>query len=199
MEKENTSESGTDIIKGTIIPDDVLIHKIHLIREQKVMLDSDLAELYGVETKQLKRQVNRNIDRFPEDFMFELTKDEWGILRSQFGTLRHGEHTKYLPMVFTEQGVAMLSSVLRSPQAIQVNIQIMRIFTRIRQMVMDNAEIWREIAGIKVELTKQARSQDSQNKNIDLIFEYIDRLQEKVEAPALPERKRIGFEIGGDS
>src|SRR5690606_6737451 len=112
-----------------------------------------------------------------------------------FGTLRQGEHTKYLPMVFTEHGVLMLSSVLNSKQAIQVNIQIMRIFTRIRQMLVDNAEIWREIAGIKVELTKQARSQDSQNKNIDLIFEYIDRLQEKMEAPALPERKRIGYAI----
>lgn len=197
MEKENTSKSGTDIIKGTIIPDDVLINKIHVIRDQKVMLDSDLAELYGVETKQLKRQVKRNIDRFPADFMFELTKDELDILRSQFGTLRQGEHTKYLPMVFTEHGVLMLSSVLNSKQAIQVNIQIMRIFTRIRQMLMDNAEIWREIAGLKVELTKQARSQDSQNKNIDLIFEYIDRLQEKMETPALPERKRIGYEIGG--
>lgn len=94
MEKENTSKSGTDIIKDTIIPDDILINKIHVIRDQKVMLDSDLAELYGVETKQLKRQVKRNIDRFPADFMFELTKDELDILRSQFGTLRQGEHTK---------------------------------------------------------------------------------------------------------
>lgn len=198
MEKENISETGTDIIKGTIIPDDVLIHKIHVIREQKVMLDSDLAALYGVETKVLNQAVKRNIVRFPEDFMFELTQQEYESLRSQFVTLnKRGTHSKYLPNVFTEQGVAMLSSVLRSPQAIQVNIQIMRIFTRIRQMVMDNAEIWREIAGIKVELTKQARSQDAQNKNIDLIFEYIDRLQEKVETSALPERKRIGYEIGG--
>lgn len=195
MEKENTSKSVADIIKDTIIPDDILINKIHVIREQKVMLDSDLAELYGVETKQLKRQVKRNIDRFPADFMFELTMDELDILRSQFGTLRQGEHTKYLPMVFTEHGVLMLSSVLNSKQAIQVNIQIMRIFTRIRQMLVDNAEIWREIAGIKVELTKQARSQDPQNKNIDLIFEYVDRLQEKMETPALPERKRIGYAI----
>jgi len=162
------------------------------------MLDSDLAELYGVETKQLNQAVRRNIVRFPSDFMFELRQQEYESLRSQIVTLnKRGTHSKYLPNVFTEQGVAMLSSVLRSPQAIQVNIQIMRIFTRIRQMLVDNAEIWREIAGIKVELTKQARSQDSQKKNIDLIFEYVDRLQEKMETPALPERKRIGYEIGG--
>lgn len=199
MEKKNTSKSGTDIIKDTIIPDDILINKIHVIRDQKVMLDSDLAELYGVETKVLNQAVRRNIVRFTSDFMFELTQQEYESLRSQIVTLnKRGAHSKYLPNVFTEQGVAMLSSVLRSPQAIQVNIQIMRIFTRIRQMLMDNAEIWREIAGITVELTKQARGQDSQNKNIDLIFEYIDRLQEKVEPSTLPDRKRIGYEIGGE-
>jgi len=198
MEKENISKSGTDISKNTIIQDDVLINKIHVIREQKVLLDRDLAELYGVETKVLNQAVKRNIVRFPSDFMFELTQQEYESLRSQIVTLnKRGTHSKYLPNVFTEQGVAMLSSVLRSPQAIQVNIQIMRIFTRIRQMLTENVEIWREIAGIKVELTKQARSQDSQHKNIDLIFEYIDRLQEKMESPALSERKQIGFEIGG--
>ena len=95
---------------------------ILLIRGQKVMLDRDLAELYGVETKQLKRAVRRNIYRFPPDFMFELTTKEYNSLRSQFGTLKKGAHSKYLPMAFTEQGVAMLSSVLNSKQAIEVNI-----------------------------------------------------------------------------
>src|SRR5262245_54087193 len=90
------------------------------------MLDRDLAELYGVEVKQLKRQVKRNQDRFPADFMFELSKDEYNALRSQFGTLKRGEHSKYLPYAFTEQGVSMLSSVLRSPRSVQVNIEIMR-------------------------------------------------------------------------
>lgn len=123
------------------ISDEAVINKIYLIRGQKVMIDRDLAELYGVETKQLKRQVNRNIERFPEDFMFELTKDEAEILRSQFGTLRHGEHAKYMSYAFTEQGVSMLSSVLNSKQAIKINIQIIRIFTRIRQMLLDNTEL----------------------------------------------------------
>ena len=96
-----------------IISEEFIMSKIMLIRDQKVMIDSDLARLYGVETKQLKRQVRRNFDRFPDDFMFELTKSEFEILRSQFGTIKQGEHSKYLPMVFTEQGVAMLSSVFK--------------------------------------------------------------------------------------
>ncbi len=154
------------------VPDEIVMNKIYHIRGQKVMLDRDLAELYGVETKQLKRQVNRNIDRFPEDFMFELTKDEHEILRRQFGTLKQGEHSKYLPIVFTEQGVAMLSSVLNSKRAIAVNIQIMRIFTRIRQMLSDNTELWLEIEKIKKKL-------DNQDKNMEIVFRYLDELLEK--------------------
>lgn len=99
-----------------IVPDDIVISKIYYIREQKVMLDSDLAVLYEVETKQLKRQVRRNVDRFPDDFMFELTLEEYRILRSQIGTLSHGAHSKFTPMAFTEQGVAMLSSVPNSTE-----------------------------------------------------------------------------------
>ena len=111
--------------------------RIYDIRGQKVMLDSDLAELYEVEVKYLKRQVNRNIERFPKDFMFELTHEEYNSLRCQIGTLKsgRGQHAKYLPYVFTEEGVAMLSGVLRSKTAIQVNINIMRAFVLIRQTV----------------------------------------------------------------
>ena len=112
-------------------PADALVtSRIHHIRGQKVMLDRDLAELHGVETKQLKRQVRRNEGRFPEDFMFELTLEEAESSRSQIGTLKQGENIKYLPMAFTEQGVAMLSSVLGSEHAILVNIHIIRVFTR---------------------------------------------------------------------
>jgi hypothetical protein len=105
----------------TILPDEVITSKIYYIQGQKVMIERDLALLCGVEVKQLKRQVNRNMDRFPDDFMFELTKEEYEILRCHFGALKRGEHTKYLPYVFTEQGVAMLSSVLNSKYAIVVN------------------------------------------------------------------------------
>ena len=124
----------------SVIPNEIILNQIYYIREQKVMLDYDLAELYKVENKQLKRQVRRNKDRFPADFMFELTEKEHENLRCQFGSSSWGG-IRYRPMVFTEQGVAMLSSVLNSERAIKVNIQIMRIFTRIRKMLMDNSSL----------------------------------------------------------
>ena len=105
-----------------LVPVELIASKIYLIRGIKVMLDKDLAELYGVETKRLKEQVRRNIERFPQDFMFELTKDEYQALRSQIATLKRGQHSKYAPFAFTEHGVLMLSSVLNSERAIQVNI-----------------------------------------------------------------------------
>ena len=161
--------------KDITIPDETITSKIYLIREQKVMLDSDLAELYQVQTKLLKRQVRRNIERFPEDFMFELTKEESDNLRSQFGTSRWGG-SRYIPMVFTEQGVAMLSSVLNSSRAIAVNIRIIRVFTKIREMLTDNLNIKLEIEEIKKNLSNQ-------NKNIELVFKYLDELIEKKEKP----------------
>jgi hypothetical protein len=126
----------------TILPDEVVMNKIYIIRGQKVMLDRDLAELYAVETKRLKEQVRRNIERFPEDFMFELTDAEFNNWRSQFAASNSDKMgLRYKPFVFTEHGVLMLSSVLSSPKAIQVNIQIMRIFTRIKQAMADNTEL----------------------------------------------------------
>ena len=145
------------------------------------MLDSDLAELYQVQTELLKRQVRWNIERFPEDFMFELTKEESDNLRSQFGTSRWGG-SRYIPMVFTEQGVAMLSSVLNSSRAIAVNIRIIRVFTKIREMLTDNLNIKLEIEEIKKNLSNQ-------NKNIELVFQYLDELIEKKEKPIT----KIGF------
>ncbi len=170
---------------GLFVPDEIIMNKIYYIRGHKVMLDADLAALYEVETKQLKRQVKRNIDRFPEDFMFELGTEEQKILRSQFGSLKHGTHSKYSMMVFTEQGVAMLSSVLNSKRAIRVNIQIIRIFTRIRQILTDNTDIRLDIEKIKNKL-------DNQDKNMEIVFRYLDELIEKQERPN-PPRKRIGY------
>jgi len=148
------------------------------------MLDTDLAALYEVETKQLKRQVRRNAERFPEDFMFELTPKENQSLRSQFGTLKRGEHAKYVPMAFTEQGVAMLSSVLNSKRAIKVNIQIIRIFTRIRQIFINNTELRLEVEKIKTKL-------DNNDKNLEVVFRYLDELIDKKNDPK--PRKRIGY------
>jgi hypothetical protein len=167
------------------ISDEIIMNQIYYVRGQKVMLDTDLATLYEVETKQLKRQVRRNLDRFPEDFMFELTLEEYNSLRCQFGTLEKGAHSKYLSMAFTEQGVAMLSSVLNSSRAIKVNIQIIRIFTRIRQMLMDNTEIRLEIEKIKGDLSNHG-------KNMEIVFQYLDELLKKQENPN-PPRTRIGF------
>ena len=126
---------------STVIVSEVIENKIFLIRGKKVMLDYDLALLYGVEVKQLKRAVKRNVERFPQDFMFALAKAEYKSLRCQIGTLDRGKHSKYLPYAFTEQGVAMLSSVLNSKRAIRVNIQIMRIFTKLRDMLIAHKDL----------------------------------------------------------
>lgn len=169
---------------------DELIHqsienKIYVVRGQKVMLDRDLAELYGVETKQLKRQVNRNAERFPNDFMFVLTENEHNLLRCQIGTSNnHRGGTRYLPYAFTEHGILMLSSVLNSERAIQVNIQIMRTFARIRQMLNDNTELRLEIEQIKNKV-------NNHDKNIEIVFRYLDELLEKKEQPI--QRNKIGF------
>ena len=139
------------------LPVEQITSKIYFIRQQKVMLDQDLAQLYGVETAQLKRAVKRNIERFPADFMFELNKDELKILRCQIGTSSWGG-TRYLPMAFTEQGVAMLSSVLNSKRSIQVNIQIMRAFTQLRQALLDNEDLRKELSKLK-KLTEERFTQ----------------------------------------
>jgi len=152
---------------------------IVLIRGHKVMLDRDLAELYGVEVKQLKRQVKRNQDRFPVDFMFELSKEEYDALRSQFGTLKRGEHSKYLPYAFTEQGVAMLSSVLRSMRAVKVNIEIMRTFVRLRQILASNTQL--------------ARKLDALEKKYDIQFKVVFDAIRQLMAPPEPKKRKIGF------
>lgn len=166
------------------VSDDTITNKIYHIRGQKVMLDSDLAELYNVETKKLNQAINRNIERFPEDFMFQLTDTEFQSLRFQIGTSKRGGR-RYAPYVFTEHGVLMLSSVLNSPQAIQVNIQIMRIFSKIRSMLLDNTELRLEIEKIKGKL-------DNQDKNMEIVFRYLDELLEAKYNPP-PPRKRIGY------
>lgn len=158
--------------------------KIFVIRNQKVMLDSDLAELYGVETKYLNRQMTNNSDRFPEDFAFQLSSEEWEVLRCKIVTSKPGSGgRRYLPFVFTEQGVAMLSSVLRSPQAVQVNIAIMRIFIRLRSYLLLETELKREMESLK----------DGSNHLFKVVFERLDTLEESIE-PKLPRnRRRIGL------
>lgn len=163
-----------------MIPIDIIASKICIIRSVKVMLDRDLAELYGVETKVLKQAVRRNINRFPADFMFELTKDEFKNLRSQIVTSSWGG-ARYLPMVFTEQGVAMLSSVLKSERAIHVNIQIMRTFTKLREALLDNKDIRRELEGLKQTTEERFR----------IVFETLDQILAVENKP----KKKIGYTV----
>lgn len=168
-----------------VIPDNIIMNKIFLCRGQKVMIDYDLAELYGVETRRLNEQVKRNLKRFPEDFMFQLTKEEFEHLKSQIATSSWGGRRK-TPFVFTENGVSMLSSVLNSDRAIEVNIQIMRIFTSIRQTLTDTLTLQLDIESLK----KKIKNQD---KNIELVFTYLDELIEKQERPRDP--KTVGFKL----
>lgn len=171
---------------GLLLPDETVMNKIFHVRNQKVMLDMDLAMLYQVETRALKQAVKRNILRFPDDFMFQLTKPEWLEVITICDNLpQAAKYSPATPFAFTEQGVAMLSSVLNSERAIHVNIQIIRIFTRLRLMLTDHTEIRLEIEKIKNKL-------DNQDKNMEIVFRYLDELLEKQEQPN-PPRKRIGF------
>ena len=147
---------------------------IKVIRGQQVMLDRDLATLYGVETKRLNEQVKRNTKRFPEDFMFQLTKDE--CLRSQIATLNEGrgQHLKYMPYVFTENGVAMLSSVLRSDTAIEVNIRIMRAFVSMRHFMVNNASVFSRLETMEYHQLEMQQHQQETDKRIDEVFRRLD-------------------------
>ncbi|PTN35179.1 ORF6N domain-containing protein [Desulfonatronum sp. SC1] len=166
-----------------LVPLESITGRILLLRGAKVMLDRDLAELYGVETKVLKRQVRRNLERFPEDFMFELSTDELENWRCQFGTSNSDKMgLRYPPMAFTEQGVAMLSSVLNSKRAIQVNIQIMRAFTKLRQMLATHDDLRRKIEDMEAKYDEQFR----------VVFEALRQLLEGDEPG-----RRFGFVGGG--
>ena len=170
------------------IPDEIITSKIHLIRDRKVMLDEDLAELYEVTTGNLNKAVSRNVARFPDDFMFQVTTEEFDNLIFQFGTSSWGGRRK-LPYAFTEQGVAMLSGVLHSERAITVNIQIMRVFTKVREILTDNLSVRLEIEEIKKQLVNH-------DKNIELVFSYLDELIEKHDNPK--PRKAIGFKTSSN-
>ena len=165
---------------SNIVLAETIASKIYQIRGKKVMLDRDLAELYNVETKVLKQAVRRNINRFPADFMFEIDKHEFSSLRSQIVTSSWGG-TRYMPMAFTEQGVAMLSSVLKSDRAIEVNIMIIRVFAKLRQLLFDNEDLRKEIGELRQFTDERFR----------IVFETLDQLINLEEKP----KKKIGFTV----
>jgi hypothetical protein len=169
-----------------LVPLQGIAKKIYLLRGHRVMLSPDLAALYQVESKQLLQAVKRNLDRFPEDFMFQLDSHEFEDLRSQIVTSSWGG-SRYRPYAFTEQGVAMLSSVLRSKRAVEVNIEIMRAFVRLREMLAGNRELARKLAELEKRYDAQFR----------VVFEAIRELME----PPVPsrQRRRIGFGSGDES
>ncbi len=168
---------------GSIIPEEKIMDKIYFIRGQKVMLDKDLAELYGVETKRLNEQVRRNIERFPEDFMFQLTEEEMQNLMSQFATSSWGGTRKF-PVVFTEYGVLMLSSVLNSHRAIQVNIQIMRIYARLRTLLLTHKDILLKLEQMEKQIIEN-------REDISHIFAALKKLVQQSNEP----RTKIGYKL----
>lgn len=180
-------------------------NRIYEVRGRQVMLDKDLAELYGVEVKNLNKAVGRNLERFPDDFMFQLTKEEYDFLRFQNGTIKkgRGEHSKYLPYVFTEQGVAMLSGVLRSPTAVQVNIRIMRTFVAVRQYLTApkcnscqlEGEVKRLAAYIEEVLADANDRDEMMERKIDVLENAIDMLQAEVFAEKAEEKSKRVFEM----
>ena len=166
--------------KNAIVPSALISQKIFVVRGTRVMLDADLAQLYGVTTKNLNKAVKRNADRFPSDFMFQLSSKEMGILRFQTGTSKRGPGgRRYAPYAFTEQGIAMLSSVLRSSRAVQVNVAIMRTFVRLREMLTTHEELRRKI--------------DAMEKRYDARFQAVfETIRQMLETP-IPSKKAIGF------
>lgn len=173
------------MMNSSIVPIERIEKKIFLIRNQKIMLDSDIAKPYGTETKILNKAVSRNQDRFPKDFMFQLTSEEWSSLKFHSGTSKKGRGgRRFLPYAFTEQGIAMLSSVLNSKRAIQINIQIMRAFVKLREILSTHKELAQKLKKLELKI-------DSHDQQIQTIFEVINQLLTTRKKPI----RKIGFTI----
>lgn len=179
LEKKNKMKK-----ERSLIPQESIENRIFLIRGKKVMVDKDLALLYGVTTKVLNQGVKRNTDRFPSDFMFQLNAEETKNLRFQFGTLEVGKYSKYLPYVFTEQGVAMLSGILNSKRAIEVNVQIIRTFVKLREMIISNKEL-------RLKIEDMERKYD---KRFKMVFDTLKNLiEDNKKEISIEKKEAIGF------
>jgi phage regulator Rha-like protein len=171
--------------KKSLVPNELIASRILFIRGQKVMIDADIAQLYGVDTKRLNEQVKRNKNRFPKNFMFELTKEEKNEVVAICDHLENLKFSPVLPKVFTEHGIMMVANVLTSERAIQVSIQIIEVFIKMREMLTNNLSL-------KLEIEEMKKKLENQNKNIEVVFSYLDELMEKKESP----RKQIGYKKG---
>jgi hypothetical protein len=181
--------------KSIGISEELIVNKIYQIRGQKVMLDRDLAEMYGVETRRLKEQVKRNVERFPQHYMFELTQEEYESLRSQNATLKRGEHSKYLPYVFTEHGVLMLSNVLKSSRAIETSIKIIDVFIRLREMIVNHKDILLKLEQIDKKIINLGLDIKSHDGEIETLFELVDEIRKESEQPKKLKRNPIGYKL----
>lgn len=186
LKMENTTMTKA-VNKSFLIPDEIMINKILLIREKKVMIDKDIAELYGVTTKRLNEQVKRNKKRFPDDFMFQLTENEKEKVVANCDHLKNLKYSPNLPYAFTEHGAVMLASVLNSDRSIEANIQIVRVFTRIREMLLTNNEILLKLEQMEKKIT-------GHDENIQRIFGALKQLLNPPREP----RRRIGFRRNGE-
>lgn len=196
MTKTNTNNLKNDLL----IQDNIVQERIFNIRGIQVMIDRDLSELYGVETKAINQAVKRNIERFPQDFRFQLTsqeKNELVTICDRFESLKHSSTNPY---AYTEHGVLMLANVLKSTLATQVSIRLVKVFVQLRNMLSSHTELKLEIAEIKHLLIGQNKRLDNHDKNIELVFQYLDELAEKKDDRSLQqmERKKIGYEIGNN-
>ena len=197
LENETAKRNNTPASAAVQIADISVLDRIFTLRGEKVILDSDLAAIYGVETKRLNEQVRRNADRFPPDFSFELTKEESDrikALRSQIATLKRGQHRKYLPRAFTEHGALMAANVLNSKRAVEMSVFVVRAFTKMRSALSDTSELARKLATLEREVKARLDSHDA--AIVDIMQRILDLIDppERPDPPSPPQRK-IGFSV----
>ena len=183
----------------SLLPLETITHHILLLRGQKVLLDTDLAALYDVPTKRFNEQVKRNLERFPADFMFQLTEEEWVALRSQFATLKsgRGQHRKYLPYAFTEHGAIMAATILNSPRATEVSVYVVRAFVRLREVLASNKELAKRLDDLEQTTEALAMQHDSFARNTRAQLKQVFDAIRELMTPPEPQKKRpIGFMTG---
>lgn len=180
--------------QNALVPVERIAQAILVIRGQKVILDADLAAIYGVETKRFNEQVRRNLERFPADFMFQITQAEWDALRSQFATLKmgRGQHRKYLPYAFTEHGAIMAATILNSPRAIEVSVYVVRAFVELRELLAGNKELAAKLAELESRIERKLETHDQ------AIAGLIDAIRELMRPPEPGKKQPIGFVTGGE-